>query len=340
MRTFQWKPFLMEHHIAFIDKGANVKRGEISVRCPWCGSADPSYHLGLNLDTGWFSCWRNRAQHSGKSPLRLICKLINVPYWKAREIAGLSTDYVDPDGFDAVAARIMGRDSAIQHPRQVHREFLELDKYFVPISSAVLTLRWFNYLYGRYFERDDIEDLCHQYNLMAARHGNYADRLILPYYIDDKLVTWTARAIGRSTLRYLDLSVDLSLVPAKDTLYNHDAILEGGRVLVIAEGPLDAIKLDFYGRPFGLRAVGMSTNSISDHQTYMLEAAADSFDQIVVMMDNKTDYGIVDSMRLKQELLVVPKLRIDTVPFGRGDPGELRKGEVIEYAKTVTRNNK
>lgn len=332
MRVFDWKQFLAEQRIPFIEKGANVKRGEISIKCPWCGSADPSYHLGLNLESGWYSCWRNRAGHSGKSPLRLIVQLIKVPYWKAREMAGLSADYVDPDGYDAVAARVMGRDAHIEHPRQVRREFLDMDKYAIPVTSRPQTLRWFNYLYERFFDRDDIERLCHDYGLKAARHGNYAGRLIMPYYIDGKLVTWTARAIGRSTVRYLDHPVDLSLVPVKETLYNGDCIAEGGRTLAVVEGPMDTLKLDFYGKAHGLRAVGMSTNSVGEQQIYALEAAADKFDEIVIMLDNKTDFGIVDSMRLKDEMCSVPKLRIDYVPFERGDPGELRSREVIDYA--------
>jgi hypothetical protein len=341
VRVFDWKPFFAEYRVPFIEKGANVKRGEINIKCPWCGSADPSYHMGVNLETGWFSCWRNRKGHSGKSPLRLIVQLTKVPYWKAREIAGLGADYVDPDGFDAVAARVMGRDAHIEHPRQARREFLDMDKYAIPITSRPQTLRWFNYLYGRFFERDDIEDLCYEYGLKAARHGNYAGRLIIPYYMDGKLVTWTARAIGQSSVRYLDHPVDDSLVPVKEVLYNVDAIAEGGRTLAVVEGPMDVLKLDFYGKRYGLRAVGMSTNSINEHQVYALEEASDKFDEIVIMMDNKTDYGIVDSMRLKDELQSVPKLRIDYVPFDRGDPGELRSREVIDYAeKAITRRTR
>jgi hypothetical protein len=68
MRPLDWRQLLTDNRVPFIERGPNVKRGEINIRCPFCGSADPSYHMGLNLDSGWWSCWRNKDQHSGKSP--------------------------------------------------------------------------------------------------------------------------------------------------------------------------------------------------------------------------------------------------------------------------------
>lgn len=337
MRPFDWKPLLTTHRVPFIDKGGNVKRGEFNIRCPWCGNADPSFHMGIDPNTGWYSCWRNRSQHSGKSPLRLIMRLLNVPYGKAREIAGLGEEYVDPEGFDAVMARLLGRDDHKQ--KIVKRSFLELDKYFKPIiDQRVLTRRHWNYLYTRGFDDEDIAALCHEYGLMAARDGRYASRLIIPYYLNGELVTWTARAIAPAKVRYLDLSVDEALVPAKETLYNHDCILDGGTVLCLVEGPMDALKIDFYGKPYGVRAVACSTNSLTEHQTYMLEEATGKFEYIGVMMDNKTSTGVVDNMRMKQSLTFLPRVRTLTVPGNKGDAGEAMPREVKYWAERLVRS--
>lgn len=338
MRVFDWPSFLHKQGIPFIERGANVKRGEINIKCPMCGSADPSFHLGLNLDTGWYSCWRNRAAHSGKSPLRLLMKLLHCSYAKARELAGLGDDYIDPEGFTAAAARLMGRDKTEGRPEQIRREFLQLDRYFMPIDeNKIATRRAWNYLYQRGFESEDVHTLCDLYQLKTARDGHYASRVILPYILHGELVAWTGRAIGPSEIRYKDLPRDLCIVPPKETLFNHDCILEGGKVLVIVEGPLDALKLDFYGRKFGVRAVGLSTNSITEQQVLLLQDADAQFEQKLMMMDNASSSGIVDSMRMKQELAGLSNVHTTRVPFDRKDAGELSAREVRDWCLSITR---
>lgn len=338
MRAFDWRPLLDAQRVAYIERGANVKRGELNIRCPWCGNADPSFHMGINLETGWYSCWRNRGEHSGKSPVRLVMKLLHVPYYRAREVCGLGEDYVDPDGYDAAAARVMGREPLLgNRTGERKRDHLEFDRHFLPIvDDRVRTRRHWNYLYRRGFDDRDIPDLCARYGLMAAREGRWAQRLVIPYYLEGALVTWTARAIAPAHVRYLDLSIEEALVPAKETLYNHDCILDGGEGLVVCEGPLDALKLDYYARPCGVRAVGLSTNSLTEHQTYMLEQAVLRFRWIGVMMDAKTALGAVDSMRMKRSLMFLPEVRTLAVPAGRGDAGECLPAEVREWALQLT----
>lgn len=336
MRVFDWERLFKEQRVPYIESGANVKRGELAIQCPFCGSADPSKHMGVSPETGWWSCWRNRAQHSGKSPLRLIMRLLNVPYHRAREIAGLDADYVDPEGFDAIAARVMGRNQEVVKPSGDDRRFLDLDPDFVPITPRGRTRRHWDYIFhDRGFDLGaDVAGLVKHYNLKAGS-GKWADRVIIPYYQDGKLVTWTGRAIAKATIRYKDLSIDESLLAPKETLYNHDAMLVKGKALVLVEGPFDVLKIDYYGMQHGVRAVGLSTNSIKDQQAFLLQSAISNYDEIIVMLDTKSRLGVVDSMRLKQELYFIPNLRILPVPFGAGDGGELTPDQVIRWSATI-----
>jgi len=324
MKPLDWRGVLSEHGVRFVDRGANVKRGEINIQCPFCGSADPSHHMGLSLESGFWACWRN-SEHRGKSPLRLLTKLLNISYGRARQIAGMTdSEPPDPDGFDAVAARIMGRDNRIERVEQVRREFLNLPKEFHPVREAGATRRFFTYLRGRKFDVPEIGDLGMIYTLRAAISGPWQDRIILPYFMDGNIVAWTGRAIAPATIRYKDLALEECLVPIKETLYNYDAMLKPGQdTLVVVEGPFDALKIDNYGWDIGVRAVALSTNSINDEQIYMLEEFAPTFQKVVVMLDNATTLGVVDSMRLKQKLLGVKNLTIMPVPFGLKDAAEM-----------------
>lgn len=349
MRPLDWAAVLREHRVPFVEAGPNVKRGELGIQCPFCGSADPSHHMGLNLETGWWSCWRNRAQHSGKSPVRLLMKLLRVPYQRAREIAGLGDDYVDPEGFDALAARLMGRagyEEARPGQTEKGRRFLDMPDSFRRISekSAITGRHWEYLFYERGFNGasglgEDVDVLCRQYGLMAGGpcgDQDFSSRIVIPYYQDRELVTWTGRAITASKYRYLDLSVGESLLPPKETLYNHDAIYRGGKVLVLVEGPFDALKLDFYGKPWGVRAVALSTNSITDAQAFLLQAAESHFPQgVLVMLDNASTLGVIDSMRMRQELSFIRNLAIVPVPFGAKDAGELKPKQIIDWAESL-----
>jgi hypothetical protein len=261
-------------------------------------------------------------------------RLLGVPYAKARELAGLDDSYIDPEGFDAMAARVMGRDKEVIDPSR-DRRFLRMDDGFLPIHTTGRTRRIFNYLLDRGFDSiDDVWDLCDEYHLMAGT-GKWSDRVIIPYYQDGELVTWTGRAIAESTIRYKDLSIDESLLAAKETLFNHDCMLDGGKALIIQEGPFDVLKVDFYGKEFGVRSVGLSTNSIKEAQAFLLQTAVGKFKQIVIMLDTKSRLGIVDSMRMKSDLHFIDNLTIASVPFGAGDGGALSPEQVIAWAKKL-----
>ena len=331
-RVFHWLEFLDDQRIPNIDRGPNVKRGERNIKCPMCGSADPSFHLGLNLDTGFWACWRNE-NHRGKSPLRLIMAILNVPYWKAREIAGLTVDFVDPEGFDAVAARILGRDALMNSEQLPQKRFLKYPKEFGDVGhGGWRQLRYLKETRG--FDRW-ANDLAIRYELMYAEAGPWRDRVILPYFIDSELVTWSGRAIAPSPIRYKDLSLDESLVAPKATLFNYDAIIKGGLALVVVEGPMDALKIDMFGHKVGIRSVALSTNSITDEQLYMLGDARGQFRRIFVMLDQATTLGIVDSMRLRQKMAHLENTVIIGVPFGLKDAGELSPHQAIEWTNKL-----
>lgn len=346
MRPLDWRSVLSEHRVPFVERGANVSRGEINIKCPFCGSADPSYHMGLNLDTGWWSCWRNRQQHSGKSPLRLLMKLLGVSYGRAREIAGLGDGYIDPEGFDALAAQLMRSGGIDGRPEEIQRRVLHLDPAFIPITDRIATRKHWNYLYGRGFDGEsrlgpDVDVLVKDYQLCACLDRRYKgqhweDRIILPYYQDGELMTWTARAIAPARVRYQDLMLSESVCGPKETLYNHDAMLEGGKALVIVEGPFDALKVDFYGKPWGVRAVALSTNSMSETQGYLIGSARQRFKRCLLMMDTAISLDIIaDGLRVAGETAGLFHLEVIATPYGAKDAGELRPKQIISWAQAL-----
>lgn len=335
MSSLNWLRVLNGAGIEYVERGPNVKRGEVNIKCPYCGQADPSHHMGLNLVNGWWACWRNQ-NHRGKSPLRLLVKLLRCSYQHACDLAGITADYVDPDGFDAVAARVMERDK-VERMEEVRRDFLQLPREFRPLQPYGATRRHWEYLVARRgFRAQDMPYLSDHYCIRAAISGLYQDRIIFPYLVHGEPVTWTGRAIAEASLRYRDLPIAESLIKPKQTVYNHDSALAGGEVLVVVEGPVDALKLDCYGAEWGVRAVALSTNSMTEEQIYLVEELASNFSRVMMMMDNASSLGVVDSMRLKERLAQISNLGFIKVPFGAKDAGDLLPTQVVHFARTIT----
>ncbi len=325
-----WVALLGERRVPYIERGPNVKRGEVNIQCPFCGSADPSHHMGLNLDTGWWSCWRNK-QHSGKSPVRLLMALLRVSFGEARDIAGLGDDYRDPEGFDSVKARLQALGRPVAAPE---RRACAWPPSFHEIDGVGASRRHWAYLRERGF--DEVDYLVERYRLSFTRSGPMAHRVILPFVVDGEVVTYTGRAIAPSSARYLDQPLDEAAIGPKQTLYNHDALHDGGHALVVVEGPFDVLKVDFHGRPFGVRAVGMSTSGFSEAQAHLLAGARDRFRRVVVMSDQTPgSTGAVDAMRLRQALAFVPRVESMPPPFGLKDAGELNPRQATNWARMI-----
>ena len=333
MARLNWTELLTTHRISFIERGANVKRGEVNIKCPLCGSADPSYHMGLNLTNGFWACWRNSA-HRGKSPVRLIMALLKVPYYKARELAGLGEDFTDPEGFSALAGRLLRGEVTAKEER---RKRVSWPRDARPINAAISYRAW------KYLSEDrgfgpNTAKLVEEYDLRVCNSHPWGDRILIPYFLDGNLVTWTGRSVINHPIRYRDLETHESVRAPKETLFNIDSAHEaGGRVLLAVEGPFDALKLDFYGRAVGVRAVAFSTNSMTEDQLYMLAAIADNFPKLMVMHDQtNTATGAVHSMTLKARISHIAHAQTCSPPFGVKDGGALSRKQAVQFTDELS----
>ena len=105
----------------------------------------------------------------------------------------------------------------------------------------------------------------------------------------------------------------------KHTVYNYDELLiNKGKKLFIVEGPFDALKIDYYGRP-ERRATCLFSSNMLREQVWLLETLAGQYGKLVVRLDHEA---------MANELRVVADLghigaKLGRMPLGVGDPGEL-----------------
>lgn len=311
--------------IPFAESGKNVAAGHLAVRCPYCGTADPSMHMGLELKTGYWGCLRNK-QHRGKNPARLVVALINCSWQDAFEIVGdrLLTESVSWGELSKRAEHLGDAQKKVAKLFAVRRP-----AEFKKLRPDGMRGRFWDYLVKkRGFRADDIVELCDRYQLRCCLSGEWRNRLILPFLSGGDWLGWQGRAIYKAELRYISYPDSAAV---KNLLFNADAAKRGGRALAVVEGPIDCIKTDFYGHKHGLTTVALLGTSYVRQQIALLLRYGSRFDSVYILTDPA---ALATAMALQADLSQInPK--IVTNPPDAEDPGAYARRQVIELAKRL-----
>lgn len=331
---FDTLEFLQLHHIEFRTSGKNCAKGHCVVSCPLCeeeGDPDPSMHMGIELHTGHWGCWRS-SHHRGKNLANLLPKLAGISFKDARELLGDAAQAVDKDEFDGLAAWLRGSgdldDDTPAPPKRV-----TLPTNFRPITDSRFSQPFRDYLVKkRGFRRKDLDALIETYDLHycgVGRHS-WSNRLILPIHRDRRLGTYTGRSIDpKEELRYNSLGKEESPVNIKETIYGYDSLATTkGRILFIVEGPLDMLKVDFYARDHNCRATCLFSKTATPEQIADLYNVHRNFNRLILLLDageGKSSNALMD------ELSLIPNIEAMELPFNDvDDPGDLYPAEVVE----------
>lgn len=322
---FDWVRLLRNHRVPYVERGANVKRGEVNIKCPFCGSADPSQHMGLNSEKGYWSCWRNREEHSGRRPHRLIMRLLRCSFARACEIVGVGVE-LTPDDFEAVARK--GERLFETEDRSSWFD-LVLPKTFLPIRVPSIAS---NYLTTRGFRRVDLSDLVDQYTLHYDQSGSFRGRLIFPITLDGRLVTWTGRHCGSNPIRYKALPSEESILPTTEILYNYDRVSEDQdcQWVIVVEGPIDALKIDYYGCDVGARAVALMSLQLSEMQQSLLIPLLEQY-KIGFLLDSGMNEWRMAQRFADEVSFLGKRAQVLTLPEGIDDPGSMSRYQVRKW---------
>lgn len=317
-------------NVRYVSVGKNVKKGNVNVPCPFCGSDDPSEHMGIGIENGYWSCWRNQS-HRGRNLPRLLIRLAQVTYFQAQsQVYG---EYV-PEDFNMAEVSTMLADD-VEQEAPAHAEPLLYPKEFRTLERQALS----SHKYRGYMKsRGLFHRSWEYYDLQYSVTGDQSGRVIFPHFYAGELMTWTGRAITpNARLRYRALPVEDSILPTKSMLYNYDNAAEGGDALVIVEGPVDTLKIDWYGKRYGIRAVGLGNASVEESQVAMLNTllSRGRFKKVAVMLD-ATAY--MEAIRVSESIApACQHVRGPTVvkPIGAEDPGAMSRTDVVMLAKQV-----
>jgi hypothetical protein len=324
---FDWERFLTAKGIPFATRGHNVARGNVTVHCPFCGASDTGQHMGINLENGFWGCWRD-SNHRGKSPVKLIAALTGLSIRDAQEIAG-----VDAPMLPGEMSRARGRlETLVDQDFDNGKQTLKLVKFnseFFQISTKDTghRARFCDYLRGRGFSTDELPSVIKDYGLRGACSGPFSWRLIFPIYtLGKQLIGWTGRAIQRSEIRYKAYP---SGDGVKRVLYNLDKAAEGGVKLFLVEGPMDALRFDSIAGPHGHHAVASMGTALTAEQLVLLARVSERYEETVLFLD---DDALSKALFLKSSL-PIRNLKVSMLPVGAHDPGELNKGQILKFCR-------
>lgn len=332
--TFNWIMFLDNRRIEYATRGANIGRNEIGIPCPFCGD-DPSQHMAIHTGGDGWCCRRNRT-HSGKSPVRLIRELLHCSTQEARDIAGLETPVGledDEDVLRNVTAAFNGHEDKEPAPP------LDWPKEIIPVPEVGMGRLCRQYLRLRGYTAEEAKQVVDRFHLRCGLLGAFAYRLVIPVYdARGELVCWTGRDITQtSAVRYKTLSTDVALSDKQhlpiarevisDCLLNLQSLSTGGKLLVVTEGPFDAMRVDFFGYTHRIRGTCLFSKSLSQAQIALLSRIAPKYDQCMLLLDHDAE---LDSVVMQQELSHLGfETRFIVEPYK--DPAEMPGDRLVSF---------
>lgn len=282
--------YLKMHGIRYSTSGKNTGNGWISVKCPFCG--DHSDHLGYKLGTRKWNCWR-----CGKKEMYSV----------------LSTLTGDTPH---IIRKIIGDTPIKPAPKEtIIQDDFELPTY----TTTDFTRAQRNYLIQRGFDPRTLQNTWQIMGAgpMATLDGrNYANRIIIPIYWDNRMVSYTARAIHNKTdMRYLSCPKNRARLPIKHILYGKQSAWKysNGRIICV-EGPTDVWRMGMYS------AATLGTAFTNSQLTLLSK-----FNKVFLMFD--LDAGL-SAYKIKTELRHT-QTAVQNIPIN-SDPGDLPQEEADE----------
>lgn len=320
---FNWKSFLSSRNIEYVERGRNVSKGNIGIRCPLCAD-DPSHHLNISLQGKGWACWRE-ASHRGRNDAKLVKALIGCTWEEAFEITGGKPDVQTTD-------ELLEKCLAWQRGWKPKSKSIEFPKEFRPLAGKDNVFRRpvMEYMKGRGYSGYDVENLAKRYHLHYAINGPWSRRVLVPIYNEGgQLVNYTGRAVGDQSARYKTLGGTEAGSPMSSCLFDCPCVFKiPGRVLVVTEGPFDAMRLNWIGGLFGIQATCIFKLRLSEDQESLLSRARFLYEEAYVMFDSAAK---LQSFRAADQL----RFRNFNLPDKVKDPGSLKASEALAICRSL-----
>jgi hypothetical protein len=191
---FNAERFLKDYEIPYITSGSHCSTGWININCPMSGCSDSNFHGGINLQGGYYHCWKC----GGSSLVNIIRTLLLLSF---SEASNLINEY-------SVKNKILN---------SLNKKIKHVSKIEMPGGSFSKIHK--KYLRKRNFDPDYIQKK-YKVDGCIATPRNFKYRLMIPIFHNNKLISYQGRDVtNKQTLRYKGCKLDQSVMNYKYTLY-------------------------------------------------------------------------------------------------------------------------
>ena len=307
-----WPELLDRHGVGYDVKGRSVSPGNINVECPFC--RDGKRKMGIKLETGQWGC-RKRNDHrgAGRNP-RMLSALLGISRNAASEILG--TRVVD----SSIAGlrkqlEALGTSRAPQPRTETRLPDLELPlEFFALREHGPRSQPFLRYLKGRGLPFEAVA----RYQLHGcdcSSRGAYIHRVYLPLFQDGRQVGFTGRAIDGNPQRY-----ETQPPAAPVRVLGLSQLAQGGQVLVVVEGPFDALWLDWvaYKERLPISVVCLMGSASTRAKNAVLAKLARKYNRTIGMLDSGAEGACLELQRA-----VATEVEFRSMVPGFDDPGDL-----------------
>lgn len=287
-----WRSLFNEIRVPWIDRGRNTSAGNVNLCCPFCGD-DPSFHLSVSESKEAYYCYRNPRQHSGTSLPRLL-RALDVP---RAEIDRLLADHSQPN-------------APAPKPRQIG----DLERAwgrFLPAGDSPSCLA---YIAARGFPEP--VSVASRYQLAYAPEGRWAQRLLIPFWERESLLTWSGRAIRSNLFPKYEMppgpegAIYLPRPPRQR--------------MMIVEGPIDALKIAVATEDMGIGVVAMAGLALNAARLNRIRKLAEYVETFELVTDATVPVSVWRNL-LNELKTAVPQCQVKRRPMCEdyNDPGEM-----------------
>jgi len=273
--------------------------GWVNVTCPFC-TGNPGYHLGFNLEGGYFYCWRCGYHYL----YRTLAKLLNVSEEEAKRIS-----------YQYGGTVRLAREPQVKIRRKAHR---------LPSDTGELQEQHRNYLIWRHFDPDQLERewmLLGTGPLAKLDHVDYKHRILAPIIWKGEQVSFQTRDItNKHPRKYLACPQVREIIHHKHILYGRQEMWTDTGICV--EGVTDVWRLGVSAFAiFGIKYTGQQVREVARY-----------FKRVAVMFDD-------DPQAIKQADKLVSELQFRNVEAWnvkiKGDPASLSQEEADYIVKHI-----
>jgi hypothetical protein len=312
--SVDWRGLFSELDVTWRDRGANCSRGRINIRCPWCGEDDPSFHLTIDEEGGGYYCFRQPQTHRGRS----------LP-WLLR---GLHVASARVDALLAHYARDHKQNETHTQKTPQREHPYNWDRF----DSAAQYPTAVEYLRGRGYR--DPAGLCRDFDLRFTKTGRMSWRVLLPLTAGNDVTGVTGRTITNDSVRYFTDD------PYDGSLYlPHGVVVT--RVLMVFEGPLDALTIARIVRPDEVVPAALLGLAVPPSRLLTLTGIARHAEQMIYVQDGDQPrsnvYRLIRELDKVRAVAKMDVLRRVSSPAGSKDVGELaaQEGELRRWLDTI-----